>query len=246
MTHRKALMKSIITLLISVIIVAIIIFSLNEIKKRNPTSEFWSKWAWVTITSVVTVASFIFLDGLYSAIEKSRGKPRSINMVIYIFLISLFAGVLTGGLYKSSHSDNIVQPDKYSTTRMTQLNQVLTSYFGARWPIVFGIFALFLFLILTLLYISTKGNIEINVVEGSYGKIYYPILFVGMLFSILVVFIGYNAYKNYLQEKKEEAERLGDFYDDNSSKTFEVLKYVLLLIVVGFAGLFIVSRLRKV
>jgi magnesium-transporting ATPase (P-type) len=246
MLQRKSIARAIVSMLISLIIVGIIVFSLEEIKKRNPKSKFWHDWSWAVITSVVTFATFVIIEGLYSIMQNMRGKPKTFSTTVYIFLLSLLTGVIAGGLYRAKHYVSDIKPDKYSESRMSQLNKVLSSYFGRNWPIVFGIFASLLFLILLFIYTTTKGEIQINVNDQNYGKIFYLILFIGAMITLLTVFLGLRAYKSYTQEQEDNESKLGDFYtSDDSSQGLEIVKYVVLIMVLGFAGIFVVSKVRK-
>src|SRR5690349_20650835 len=94
----------------------------------------------------------------------SKQDTKHKILVITIIVVSLIGIGL--GLYflikAIQPNETSIVPDQQSQSRMDSISQVMQSYFGQKWPAVMILFAVFIFLILVLVYFLTKKDIAIS------------------------------------------------------------------------------------
>jgi len=126
--------------------------------------------------------------------------------------ISVLGGLLAVGIYHAITTKSDIPPDSYSVNRMTRLSQVLTSYFGPKWPTVFAIFGLLLTVILVQLYFFT---ITVNMSDQNFNKLQKYMFWFAIVFTVAMFLLAYKRYREE-QEKNQVVE--GDFSDQTKVK----------------------------
>lgn len=172
----------------------------------------------------------------------TRNSP-SIPLIIILFILLL---ILVYGIYRAIIYKPEIMVDEYSSRRMEQLNQLLTSYFGPKWPFVFVIFVVFLFIILFMLYSSTKGEINLDIPEESAGKFRRTLLWIGTMITVTLIGVTAWIVKNLYLQNKAGTKAEGDYTKYNINKLTQVILLGIFVIILLIVLLSILHRLVRV
>lgn len=216
--------------IIVALIVGVIILMIKQAHTNDQTG--WKKWIWLIVTLVVTIGFSISSILFYIAICNYKKYNINIKIIALLIASSFVLGLIIGGIYRSVTYKTEIPPDKYSETRMTQLDQVLTSYFGPRWPMVFIFFTILLIIILILVYFITHNGISVNLNDHNFGLLQKYLLIAGAIITVGTFILVYIAYKKYKDDQTQQQNQDGDFNPgDNSSN---MVKNIGLLLAILF------------
>jgi len=125
----------------------------------------------------------------------------------------------------SNNKKNPILIDQNSTDRMTELNNILTSILGSKWPYLLFLFCIILIIFFYILYILSIKGININIDENHYKLfsilfIIFLVLFVILIIILTVMNIQNQKYNNqYCVQNYKPA-------DDTSSSNMQTLQII--------------------
>lgn len=221
-----------------VIIIALLVGVIILMIKQAHTNDQkgWKKWIWLIITLIVTVGFSISSILIYFALSKYKGYTINVKIIALLVACSFIFGLIVGGVYRAVTYKTEIPPDKYSETRMTRLDQALTSYFGPRWPVVFILFAILLIIVLVLVYFTTRNGISVSLNDNNFGTLQKYLLIGGAILTVIVFVLVFIAYRKYKDDQEKQQQQDGDFADDSSSsdmaKDIGLLLGILLMLAV--------------
>ena len=191
---------------------------------------------WVFISIVVALILSVVSIIIYTNKVKHEQKSIEPKVIGIIFGVSILAGVTIGGVYRAVTYVPSSSPDKYSTTRMERLNELFTSYFGSRWPLVLTIFVFFLVIILSQLYRLMENGVEVSLSDENFSLFNKYFLTWSVFYTVMIGVFAAIAIKDMRKDQVELSEEQGDFYEE--TKMGDLTKVVLL----GILALTILSK----
>ena len=128
---------------------------------------------------------------------------------------------------------------------MKNIDMVLSSYFGPRWPFVFICFGILLVICMVQLYfMSSKTIFEIN--GDVSNKLWIFLIWFGLLFTLIVICLFLYAYKKYREHQIELKQEEGDFADYSKLKQFFQLIGIIASLIISIIILVVIlKKLRK-
>jgi hypothetical protein len=181
---------------------------------------------WVFISIVATLILSVISIIIYTNKVKHEQKSIEPKIVGIIFGFSILAGITIGGIYRAVTYVPPSSSDKYSTTRMERLNELFTSYFGSRWPLVLTIFVFFLVIILSQLYRLMENGIEVSLNDENFSMFNKYFLTWSIFYTVMIGVFAAIAIKDMRKDQVELSEEQGDFYEE--TKMGDLTKVVLL------------------
>lgn len=181
---------------------------------------------WVFISIVVALILSVVSIIIYTNKVKHEQKSIEPKVIGIIFGVSILAGVTIGGVYRAVTYVPSSSPDKYSTTRMERLNELFTSYFGSRWPLVLTIFVFFLVIILSQLYRLMENGVEVSLSDENFSLFNKYFLTWSVFYTVMIGVFAAIAIKDMRKDQVELSEEQGDFYEE--TKMGDLTKVVLL------------------
>ena len=181
---------------------------------------------WIFISIVVAIILSIVSIIIYTNMVKREQKSIDRKMIAILFGISVLFGVIIGGIYRAVTYVPSSSPDTYSITRMDRINELFTSYFGARWPIILCIFVMFLVIILAQFYRLTEDGVEVSLTDENFSLFNKYFLTWSVFYTVVIGVFAFVAIKDMRKDQVELAEEQGDFYEE--TKMGDLTKVVLL------------------
>jgi hypothetical protein len=114
-----------------------------------------------------------------------------------IILICIIVGLVSGigiGIFSYFRHAPQVPVDKNSTSRLTELNNVLSSLFGQKWPFLMIGFAVFFLLLMGLLFLLTKK--EYNLSDGASKGLTGGLIAFTIVFALSMIGLAVKAYRD--------------------------------------------------
>lgn len=156
-------------------------------------------------------------------------NPKVVNIIVLSVIIAIILFGIIGTIITSKSQTGINQMTS-SQTRIDQLNQVLSSIFGSKWPYVILMIIIFIFLILGMLYVYTIKE-QFNISDESASKIGKMLIPITAIFFLFAVFMSSYTYVNL---KNNPFYPKTDLFESEETKR---RKKLLIIQLVG-AGLF--------
>ena len=145
-------------------------------------------------------------------------------LIIFTFLIYIFT------IYRSKLPDP--KPNNQeSLDKMSNLNKVLSSFFGDNWRFTFFIFLILLFVLLYLLYFYSSAGINVNVSDKYYNTFHLCTVAFLIMFSVLIIVLSINYYLIYNAVQYDITNFQPALQDDANRKQIIEITGILLIIV---------------
>ena len=229
--------------------------SMENIKEKimtiinNIKPALQSRLAIIIALVISIVLSFISII-IYKSVEKHKGLPTTNKIIGILITSSIMIGILAGGIYHAITFKPDIINDEYSQNRMDSINEVLNSQFGPKWPIVYGIFIIFLIIILSQLYKITSPDLDVTLNDQNYKLFIKYLLGACITFTIVIIVQSIMAIKKMNKEKQALIKQHGDYYPSSSSSNIsDMTKLVGLGLVtfsvVGILVFIIVKQTKK-
>ena len=155
---------------------------------------------------------------IYSIYQKKKNNVASVKILLFLILGSTILSLVISGIYRTLNYKSEKQYNKYSESRMEQIDKVFQSYLGPKWPYVILSFGFFLLAYIFMVYFGSS-KIEINIDnEENFQKIVKILVWFGVIFTIGVMALFLTSYKKYQDRQTEIKETEGDLSNYTKGK----------------------------
>ena len=230
---RKEKFTVVLIVLITLILSVLLWFGVNKLGEGKSGRQ---KWLWAVLAGLL--ALILSIGSIYAYRHTSQQPVRKTELLLFFFSVAI--GLIAGGIYYAKTYKSTITPDEYSKTRMNEINQVMTSYLGAKWPTVLGIITILLSVIILLLYFQFHQSIEIS--DKYSGRVYLVLIGILVLLTILTLLQAKSAYDASKEKAQQQSNQDGDFGGSSSDANEELIKYGVLLLMLGVVAWFVYRR----